>query len=1017
MARADTDLRTAAGPAASIGTLLRLAALFLCIALSAGVPIVRAEDSMQLDFRFPPYRQTIYATQDDQSIVVDVRLPAAMRAAVREIRARLVDGKQREVAVIRSGVSATDSLQFDGRTLAVGDYTVVASARGVNGVVIAEAQASVHKVDPAPGSEVRVDEHRNLIVNGHPSLQIGWYGTVRLDDPRPDVLRLQNLQTAIVVVYPDKSPVTRLFQEHGIRTMVNLEPGRLLYTFELWKNADHPVVGEHTRLSAPSAECREMLRKMIELMRDEPGLFGWYIADEPEINQFRVDYLEAYYQTIRELDPYHPVIVTNDTLEGIDSIGVRCCDILVPDPYSAKPNYVPEFLDRANRASGRGQGLMLTPWHAAQHSHFTGEFGSGPPYSYRVMRGQYLATLAAGGRGFVGYASDFFLPEPRLRIGLPHLWREVRYLEPFLHGDSLAGAKDSRAKSHSLKTEVEIALSASTADGAAKQNESPAPPTPQILSWIGKYDGHLTLIVMNGDTVAHRVSVQDPQLTMPALHVVSEGRQIAIHDRGFTDDVPAGEGCVYSDDPNCVKLPTVDEIEAEITKFEQSSAKPGNLLHVSWNVKARASSGTTPWFAQIFYYAINGITDDEGWHVTHAPLPQWIELAFAEPQSIQRIVLHTPNLLDYDLQFRSEDGSVFTAEVRGNQLDVAEHALASPIMALKVRLIARAIRADSLVKRPMVREIEAYSDAGVGTTAPLAVTRTSMPEDVSADIASTSQLATTATPPLWEDDFARFEHKPRLYEGAELAWALKPSDFTAHYDTAAKCLRCTTISPVGYASMSRLVPYSREYRCLQFSVQEIRGDGYQWLSVGLSDPSGKQAARSAVQTLKPGRYTVDTHALSDWFRQAGMQQALLSIYVMKGIDYAFSDIRLVQQPTDGLLVTMADGSPMPRVLKIGDRLLFQLFLNEPATDAVVELQRDSWYEPVRINGEPYVQLLKAGRDKDGRYWSAIVTLGEGTDTFHVEGYPVLFRATITGGALTETLSTLMVDIASAETNR
>ncbi|MBM4088552.1 MAG: hypothetical protein FJ276_03870 [Planctomycetes bacterium] len=69
---------------------------------------------------------------------------------------------------------------------------------------------------------------------------------------------------------------------------------------------------------------------------------------------------------------------------------------------------------------------MLTPWHAAHHTHFTAEYGSAPPFSYRVMRGQYLAALAAGGRGFAGYASDFFLPEPRLRIGLPQLWREVR---------------------------------------------------------------------------------------------------------------------------------------------------------------------------------------------------------------------------------------------------------------------------------------------------------------------------------------------------------------------------------------------------------------------------------------------------------------------------------------------------------------------------------------------------------------------------------------------------------------
>jgi hypothetical protein len=64
---------------------------------------------------------------------------------------------------------------------------------------------------------------------------------------------------------------------------------------------------------------------------------------------------------------------------------------------------------------------------------------------------------------------------------------------------------------------------------------------------------------------------------------------------------------------------------------------------------------------------------------------------------------------------------------------------------------------------------------------------------------------------------------------------------------------------------------------------------------------------------------------------------------------------------------------------------------------------------VRINGEPYVQLLKSGREKEGRYWSAVVKLGPQTDKFKVSGYPVLFRAVITGGAIKETLSTMTVD--------
>ena len=199
---------------------------------------------------------------------------------------------------------------------------------------------------------------------------------------------------------------------------------------------------------------------------------------------------------------------------------------------------------------------------------------------------------------------------------------------------------------------------------------------------------------------------------MPKLAVVSEGREVAVVDGSLHDEIPSGEACVYSTDPRGLTLPTVTQIEAEIAKLEQDSAKPGNLLHASRGVKARASQGTTPWFAQIFYYAINGITDDEGWHVTHAELPQWIEFALPAAQPIGRVVLHTPNLRDYDLQFRGADGSVQQAEVRGNTLDIAEHVLAQPVTTLKLRLVARAVRENAQPPRAMVREIEAYGDAG-----------------------------------------------------------------------------------------------------------------------------------------------------------------------------------------------------------------------------------------------------------------------------------------------------------------
>lgn len=929
---------------------------------------------MSLRVLRPVYRDSIYATESDQQIVVSVESSVAARAKVARLRGRLCDEQGRELVVVEPNPKSAQNVQFDGKSLPIGTYQVEVQAIGADDQLLETVRTSIRKLPPSPGSEVRIDAQRNIVIDGQPRVQIGWYGEVRLDDPRPEVLVLQNLQTACVVTYPDKSPVASLFREHGIRTMVNLEPARLQYAFELWRQPGHPVPTEHTKLAAPSAECREMLRKMVELLKDEPGLFGWYIADEPEINNFRADYLEAYYRTLCELDPYHPVVVTNDTLDGLEKIGFRCCDIVAPDPYGDKPNYVPSFLIKANSLLRPGQGLMLTPWHAAHHTHFTAEYGTQPPYAYRVMRGQYLAALAAGGRGFAGYTGAFFLPEPRLRIGLPHLWREVRFLEPFLECGNLGPL-------------------------------SIDPAAPEFLAWIGQSGEHIALIVMNSGLAAQRITVRHPALKMKELAVISESRKVTIRDTTFADEIQAGEACVYSTAPRGLELPTVAQIEGEIEAFSRQSAKPGNLLHASRGIKARASQGTTPWFGQIYYYAINGVTDDEGWHVTHADLPQWIEFALPAPQPIGRVVLHTPNLCDYDLQFRGADGSVQQAEVRGNERAVAEHTLTPPVMTLKLRLVARSLRENVHPPRAMVREVEAYADAGTAGGEPLKLVRVAATAEP--PLAMNSLLPTA--PPLWQDDFSSFKHKPRHYEGDPDAWVLDPAVFTANFDNHAKQLICTVTSPAGYASMSRLLPYSPENRFLQITVPQIQGEGYQWLNVSFADPSGKAAALSAVHTIKPGRYTADVQALHDIFRSPEQRQGLLQFYLMKGITYALQEVSLTSQPSDGLVVTLVDGSPLPRALKVGDELLFRLFLDRPATDAIVELQRDSWYEPVRINGEPYVQLLKSGREKDGRYWSAVVRLGPKTDKFKVTGYPVWCRAVITGGAIRETLTTLFLD--------
>jgi len=936
--------------------------------------VAGADDALRLDLVRPVYRQSLYATETDPSIVAWPRWAAGAAAPGTVVQARLIDAAGRVRAVAGPAGVAGGDLRFDGSMLEAGLYTIEARAVAADGKETARAQVTVRKLDTAPGSEVRVDGLGNIVVNGKPKVFIGWYGTVPVDDPRPEVVALQNLQTPVVVSYPDPSPVARAFRARGVYSIVSLDPVRLFAAFGLSPARDGVDLKEPSNRDTVSEACLGCLQRMIRLLQDERGLLGWYIADEPEGHKVRPAYLEHLYRTVRALDPYHPVFVTNDTVEGIETVGYRCCDILVPDPYSPKPDYVPRFLRQANRLLGPGQTTMLTPWQACGQTHFTEDFGSKPPYGYRVTRGQYLAAVALGCRGFAGYSTDFFLPEPTLRYGLPSLWRAIRLLEPAM--------------------------------AAAAPGSSPSA-SEGLITWLRKVDDHVYLIVMNPTPQAVLVAVSHALLgPLDTLFDVDDGRDVPV--RGGVVMVAAplgpGEARLYTTDPAGQRLETVDQVEVEIARQAAAAHKPGNLLLAAAGASARVSGGTVPWFQRYFYYAINGITDDAGWHVTHAPLPQWLEITLPREQPIGRVVLYTPNLGAYDLLFRAADGATRIAEVRNPRATqgVIEHHFRPALPTLKLRVVAHAVREGAWEPKAMVREIEAYSEPGDGPATPTrGVDSPAAAPDLRPIFADADGPAT-----LWSDDFRPFRQSPLRGALFDDAWVLNLDDFVATPGDGQ--VTCTSRSKQGYASMSRILPYDPAYRFYQVRVRSITGDGYRFFTSGFGESSGKLKVRGAVTANRPGLYTVDTHALHPDFQSGRQRNCFVTLFVNNGTNFTFDLVRLARRPIDGLVVTRGDGAPLPERLGAGDALRFTLLLRAPAEDAVVEVFRDSTYTLVPLNGAPYVQLFKSNRERDGRAWSAVVKLGARNPGLGPGGYPIVFRASLTGGPLRETFHTAFV---------
>ncbi|MHB8994979.1 MAG: carbohydrate-binding family 9-like protein [Armatimonadota bacterium] len=934
----------------------------------------------------PIYRQNIYTTQNIPELIFKVSLAPDVADKAAQVVYSLHDAQDKSVREGRAKLAALAQPQkLEVGKLVCGNYTLKLRALDKADGTIVDYATTVRKLPPARGTEVRVDAKRNIMVNGKPTIFIGWYGSVPTEDPRPDVVALQNIQTPVVLTGADPQGIRDAWAK-GIYSVVSVEPGRMYHTFKWWQDPNKKGLAEEIKtLSAPSEEFLGYLKQLVAAVKDEPGLMGYYLADEPEINDARSDWMEAMFAVMQELDPYHPLMITNDTLDGIVTHGYRACDILNPDPYSSAWDYTPNFMKRVLEVAPVGKGTMMTPWASSGQAHFTTVYGETPPYSYKVMRHQYLASAAFGCRGWTGYTTPFFMPEPRLRYGLPHIWREIKFLEPGL---------------------------ANTLDKPTVEADA------EMASWLGEANGKLYMIVVNHKPGTRNAKISHPRLAnVRTLSVVGEGRTVNLDKGVLSEKFEEGDARVYTTDPAGEQLPLQTAVEKEIADIEAAAIKPGNLLHSSLGARPRSSAGYyAPWFTQFYYYAINGITDDMGWHLSHTDQPGWLELALPEEKKIGRVVVYTPNLQDFDLQFTSADGAAVVAEIRGNMQDPVEINLPSQLPTLKLRLTSVAVREGAEPARAQVSEIEAYETAGQGAVTPLKQAAAA----AAPAVAYTPPAAEAGDKPiLWRDDFANFQPAAQLkWDGKDDQWVLNAANLLTEPKPGGG-LTIASQSPQGYAGMNHIIPYSSDYRYFQVKISDIEQKGYRWAVVNFGSTSGKPGYRGGVHTIYPGVYTIDTHYVHDSFKLGEAKNAYLTVSVAgstkqpdgtvaPGAKHTFDWMQLVRRPTDGLVVTLADGSPLPETLKEGDTLLYRLFVEKPAVDATVEALVGSNYTPIAINGEPYVQLLKTG-EKDGREWAAQVTLGKGTSKADgTKGYPVMFRAVITGGAIPASMMNVSV---------
>ncbi len=937
----------------------------------------------------PVYRSNIYASERVPEIEFTLSVSPEVGLAATRFHLALRDeqGGVLSERTVSPAAATAGTLRLGTAGMKVGAYTLAVQALDAAGKELAAVLETIRKLPPPDrGHEIRIDENRNLLVDGVPFFGIGWYGRVPTEDPRAEVVALQNVTVPVVVPYPDVSGIRKSYREHGIYSIVSLEHGRFLHSFKIWQKQNahlKPALQELHTLEEPSETLKELARKMVEAVRGEPGVLGYYIADEPEIHDIPSKYLENYYRYLRELDPYHPVFITNDTIDGLVTHGYTCADVLSPDPYSPELDYVPNFLKKINEIRKPGQTTYVTLWHATSQTHFTRPIGSAPPYSYRTFRNQYFASIVYGAKGFTAYTADFFLPETEYRYGLPAVWRELRVLAPALAAPpptvpvSLRGGED-------------------------------------LAVWGRIAGGYVYLVVVNHKTGPRRSEISWQPLGEREHTVMSEGRTVRARAGKLTAELASGDVRVFTDDPKARTLPSSAAVERELAVRKAATAKPGNLLHMSRGTRVGCSKGYfAPWFHQYFYYAINGITDDRGWSAyAWDGTSAWAEFTLAEPAAIGQVILYTPNIRDYRLDVTGPDGARRSLRVQGNTRSLVRHGFEPPLRALKLRLTVTAVNPAG-GKYPILAEIEAYAerrDAPVAALDPL---------EEATPVPAARTLFAEALPQsfLWQEDFTDFQTAPKYYwDGRDTKWVLDADHFGVRPRSGGGIVYRSR-SPRGYSGMTHFFPYDPGYRFFQVKLSRIEGKGYRFTNIRLGDSSGKPGFRGCINTARPGIYTVDAHCVHESFRNAKRKQAFVNVgsagaakkpdgTVSPGPQFTLDWIRLARRPVNGLAVTRPDGSPLGSVLRKGDTIHLEVHLEAPARDVTVGALIDSNYRPFPLNGQPYVQLAPANPART--VWSADLAIGPETGTFAPKGYPLVFEAVITAGSIDKTYASAFV---------
>ena len=401
------------------------------------------------------------------------------------------------------------------------------------------------------------------------------------------------------------------------------------------------------RLARVTPEDEQHMRKAVRKAAASSKLFCHFLADEPEIQGITASALTHTAEIIRDEDPYHPTMVSNDFVSGLkDFADAAALNGLHPYPSVLKNTVrndfgkVVNFMDQAMiMSASRKEPQTICYLQQGFNYGDCGAVNNRVP-TFDEIRTQFIMSLVLGGKGIMFF--HFTTPHyPEFYIGNPEIGKEMTALTPVLLSN------DYRSKNFKVSSKY-------------------------IRTLTKKVGDHYWILTCSTVKEPVKAEITLPELGSRKLYVWREGRTVAANKGSFSDNFNNFDTHIYTTDSDAKGLRTLQEVEKAIAAANEARRKPGNLAFQMLEgdkLKFRASSN---WLG-------SRVPDCGLWHLTDGvikePLasspngtygtiawkdrtpnktPDWVELEFPVAVTAGRIVVYPAEntLRDYEVQAR-----------------------------------------------------------------------------------------------------------------------------------------------------------------------------------------------------------------------------------------------------------------------------------------------------------------------------------------------------------------------------